>query len=389
MSGLITGNFVFSVEQEYRVLMERNYLKLAQKLWYPRLTKVHDTDSKSEIFEWLLQTATIDQLSPQDGGEESGNLNFEEISSCLKTIAPAHHGKGYRIDKMRWENSLNRGMDPVGEWIAAQSHYAGYYPQKQIAIRMMLGQTINSYDNVPFFSKVHPCNPNIPKLGTYANLFTGAAVVGTPGVVGSGYPGALPIDDSVTMDVAVTNLSKAIAYVTGSITQPNGQDSRNLEVAYLIHPPRMAARVHQLLDTQNVAKYAKVIAQAAAGGGAGSADIGGVIESFGLAEPVRAVELDGNRSFQAYLNGPEGAPQVATGSDTTYYLVCKEAEQTELGAMIMNLRQPFKMTFYSGEAGAEGIDAVLGRSQKMEWQHHAYMGFDVGHPFAMHAFLGA
>ena len=388
MSGLITGSFVFSVEQEYRVLMERNYLKLAKTLWYPRLTKVHDTDSKSEIFEWLLQTATIDQLSPQDGGEESGNLQFEEISSVLKTIAPAHHGKGYRIDKMRWENSLNRGMDPVGEWIAAQSLYAGYYPQKQIAIRMMLGQTINSYDNVPFFSKSHPVNPNIPKLGTYANLFTGAAVAATAGVVGSGYPGALPIDDSVDVNTALTNLTKAVAYVTGSVTQPNGQDSRNLEVAYLIHPPRMTARVQQLLDTRNVSKYAKIIAQAVGSAG-GSADVGAVIESLGLAEPVRAVELDGNRSFPAYLSGPAGPVTTATGSDTTYYLVCKEAEQTELGAMIMNLRQPFKMNFYSGEAGAEGIDAVLGRSQKMEWHHNAYMGFDVGHPFAMHQFLGS
>lgn len=388
MSGLITGSFVFSVEQEYRVLMERNYLKLAKVLWYPRLTKIHNTDSKTEIFEWLLQTATIDQLSPQDGGEESGNLQFEEISSVLKTISPAHHGKGYKIDKMRWENSLNRGMDPVGEWIAAQSLYAGYYPQRQIATRMMLGNQILAYDNVNFFATNHPVNPNIPKLGTYANLFTGAAVAPTAGVVGSGYPGALPIDDSVTVDVALTNLSKAIAYITGSVTQPNGQDSRNLQVAYLIHPPRMTARVHQLLDVANTAKYAKVIAQAATGG-AGSADVGALIESFALAEPVRAPELDGNRTFQAQLNGPAGATTLATGSDTTYYIVAKEAEETELGAMIMNLRQPFKMSFYSGEAGAEGIDAILGRAQKMEWHHNAYMGFDVGHPFALFQFLGA
>lgn len=383
MSGLITGDFVFSVEREYRVLSELNYRKLFKKLWYPKVTKVHNTNSKQEIYEWLLDTATIDQLSPQDGGEESGNLDFEETSSVLKTISPAHHGKGYRIDKMRWENSLNRGMDPVERWIAAQSLYRGYYPQKQVAIQILNGETTIGYDGVAFFSKSHPVNPNIPGLGTFANLFTGAAVAQTPGVVGSGYPGALPIDDSVDVNTALTNLTKAVAYVTGAVAQPNGQDPRNLEVAYILHPPRMEARVAQL--TKNAKSgLGKLIAQAVGAAG-GSADVSDIIESLNIAETIKVPEFDGNRT---YFFGPRNMQSQVSGDDKAWYLVCREAEESELGAILMNKRQDFTMQYYSGEAGADGLDAVLGRSQKMEWHHQAYMGFDVGHPYTIYKFKG-
>ncbi len=384
MSGLITGSFVFSVEQEYKVLHELNYRKLYKTLWYPKISKVHNTDSKQEIFEWLLDTATIDQLSPQDGGEESGSLNFEEISSVLKTIAPAHHGKAYRIDKMRWENSLNRGMDPVERWISAQGMYRGYYPQKQVAMQILNGEVTFGYDGVPFFSKSHPVHPNIPGLGTYANLFTGAPVAQTPGVVGSGYPGALPIDDSQDVSTALTNLTKAVAYVTGAVTQPNGQDPRNLEVAYIMFPPRMEARVQQL-TSQAKGGLGKLIAQAVGSAG-GSADVSAVVESLNIAEVIKVAEFDGNRT---YYSGPPNAQVTLTGDDKTWYLVCREAMETELGAILINRRQEFTMQYYSGEAGAEAIDAVLGRSQKMEWHHQGYFGFDVGHPYTIYKFKGA
>jgi hypothetical protein len=384
MSGIITGSFLFSVESGYRVLYENNYLKLLKKLWYPRLTKIFNTDSKSEIFEWLIQSSTIDQLSPQDGGENSGAINYEQMSSCLKTISPAHHAKGFEIGKMEWENRLNRGMDPVGTWIGAAGTYAAYYPQKQVAGTILNGGSIIGYDGKALFATNHPVNPNIPSLGTFANDFTGSPVAATPGVVGSGYPGALPIDDSVDVSTALTNLTKAIAYVTGSVTQPNGQDCRMLEVAYIMHPPRMTARVQQLTNTQDV-KFGNLIAQAVGSAG-GSADVSAIIKNFQLAEPIEVKEFDGNRTF---TYGPPNFEAQVNGNDKTYYLVCREAEETQLGAILMNNRQPFKLTTYSGESGYDGVDAVLNTSQKVRYHHQAYMGFDVGHPWTIFRFQGS
>lgn len=373
---VVTGIFLFSVEEEYRVLYEDSYLNLlaAENTWWPKITRVHNTDGKGIRFEWLLNTASMEQLTPQDGGESGGSINFEMLSSVTKEYYPAFHAKGFRIGKMEWLNRLNRGMDPVAKWIADSGRYAAYYPQRQMAQLIMNGANVTGYDNVSFWSKVHPFNPNISSLGSFANTFTGAA--------SGSYPGALPIDDSVSADVAFVNLTKAIAYITGNVLQPNGQDVRLLEPAFIIHPPRMLARVTQLTNADFIAQ------QAGASGSyvGGSGDIRGIYQKYRMAQPVMAKELGGAIT---YTFGAPNNLTTVSGSDTTYYIVCREAAETQLGAFVMNNRQPFKLHTYSGESGAEGVDAVLGRAQNLEWHHDAYLGWDVGHPYAIFQFLGS
>jgi hypothetical protein len=375
--GIITGSFLFNVEKGYRVIYENSYLHMLDNMWWNKLVKVHNTDTKSERFEWLIQTAGIDQLTPADGGESVGPMDFEELSTAMLEIAPARFGKGFRISKMKWLNMLSKGMDPVAEWVRASGAYAAYRPQRSLAELILNGANVTGYDGVPFWSKVHPNHPNIPGNGTYANTFTGAA--------SGSYPGALPIDDSVTVDAALTNLTKALAYISGAVSQPNGQDCRMLEPLFLIHPPRMVARVQQLTNTRDVTS--NIIAQLATGGAAaGSADIRAIIKNYNLTEPIEAKELDGNRSFTF---GPPNLQTTVTGDDKTFYIVCREAGETQLGAFLMNNRQPFTFRTYSGESGAEGIDAVLGRSQSLEWQHDGYFSINPGHPFAIFQFKGA
>jgi hypothetical protein len=380
--GIITGTFVWSVEEEYRVLYEDSYLNLlaSENTWWPEITRVHDTDGRGLRFEWLLNTASMEQLTPQDGGEAGGSINFEQLSSVTKEYFPAYHAKGYRIQKMEWLNRLNRGMDPVAKWVGDSGRYAAYYPQRLMAQLILNGANVTGYDGVAFWSQSHPVNPNIASLGTFANTFTGAAS-GT-------YPGALPIDDSHSMDVAFTNLGAAFSYIAGAVSQPNGQDVRLLIPKFIIHPPRMLTRVTQLLNASFIAQTAGYqtggTTQATA---AGAADgIKQVFEKWGMAKPIMAKELGASRS---YTYGPPNFQTTVTGSDTTYYIVCEEAYSSQLGAFILNRRQPFKLHTYSGESGAEGVDAVLGRAQQLEWHHDAYLGPDVGHPWAIFQFLGS
>src|SRR5579872_3265156 len=367
--GVITGSFVFNREKGYRSIYEDTYLQLLSEMFWTNLVKVHDTDSKSEIFEWLIQSSRIRQATPADGGESVGGMDFEELSTALVEIAPARFDQGYRIGKMKWLNLLNKGMDPVADWMRQQAEYAAYMPQRETCIAIMNGGAAGSkaYDGLPYFSTAHLNHPHISGNGTYANDLTGAS--------SGSYPGACPIDDSVSPDVAFQNLAKALAYISGSISLPNGEDPRRLKPVRLYYPPRMWARITQITS-------AKFIAQQASGAGAGSADIERVMQVFAMLQPVRVDEFDGNRTL---TSGPPGFPVTATGSDTTYYIETREANSSTLGALMMNNRQPFTMRMYSGESGAnvDGIDAVLGRSQSLEWQHDGYFSINYGQPYGL------
>ena len=59
------------------------------------------------------------------------------------------------------------------------------------------------------------------------------------------YPGAVPIDDSVTFDVAMANVQKVIAYIA-SIKAPNGVTPRFLKIRGLLLPPSLTARGQQI-----------------------------------------------------------------------------------------------------------------------------------------------
>jgi hypothetical protein len=372
--GAFTADFLFSIEKRLRNILEYGYLHMldSDNIWYPKLLRDSPLDGKSERVNWLLSTASIEQLTANDGGESLGSFNFDELATITQEYFPAGHGRAYKIGKLKYLNFLKGGQDPVAKWVADIATYGAYYPQRLLAQVILNGANVIGYDGVPFWSTAHPNHPLIPALGTYANDFTGAPA----GI----YPGALPIDDSVTADVAMTNLTKGLSYIAGSVIQPNGAgDPRLLKPLYLLHPPRMQGRVNQLMD-------ADFLAYAAASGG-GSADVRPILRKYNLMEPVEAKEL-GSAITYTFM-GPAGLPVTVTGNDTTYYIVCREASETQLGAFLWNIRLPFTMNFYTGEGGSEGVDAVLGRSEDIEYHYKGWMAVNTGHPYSIFRFRGS
>lgn len=372
MQGSYTADFLFSVEKRAVAFNEYNFNKLTRDLWYQKVTKDRPFDTKSERLTWLFETAGIDQLSAQDGGENGGSLSFDELATITTEFFPAFYGRGFKMGRLRWENFLNgsNGLDPLTSWAGAVGKYGAYVPQRQVAQLFLNGANVNGYDGVSFWNTAHPTHPTISAYGTYANSFTGSA----SGV----YPGAVPIDDSQSLETALTNLSKVLSYIRTAVLQPNGMgDPRRLVPKYLLHPVRMTPRVNLLLE----AAYLPLSANS----GGGSADLRAFYRNQpAKLESVEAPELGAAISYTVPYGAATGLSTTVTGSDTTYYVVCEEATDSELGSFIMNIRKPFAMTTFAGEGGGyAGLDAILSRSSDIESHYKGWYGFNYGHPYAV------
>lgn len=348
--GALTKSFLIDFETNLRSIVESSYAGFNVNLWWDRFMKRRGTQSRHETVAWLLSTAQIREIN-KTGGE----MIFEDLVQAYADYEMKAAAAGFKIERFKLEDLDGGGVDLASKWAQDIGAYMAYWPQKKLAelIRNGNQSTSKTYDNQIFFSAAHPVNPGDTSLGTFANTFTGAA--------SGAYPGACPIDDSVTVDVAITNLAKVIAYIK-QIKMPNGEDPRFLRPTALIVPPRMQMRAMQLTN-------AKFVAQAA-GSSAGSGDVEAVIASFGLGQPIVADEL---------ANG------FTNGSDTTYYVACEEVGSgaSQVGAFLYLDREPFKITYYTGQGGGNGVDAVLDRADELEWHCKGRFCASYGHPFLM------
>lgn len=345
--GANTLSFLVDFETNLRSITESSYAGLSANLWWSRYMKRRTTQSRHETVAWLLSTAQIYEIN-KAGGEQV----FDDLVQAYADYEMKAAASGFKIERFKLEDLDGGGVDLAAKWAADIGAQMAYWPQKKLAelIRNGEGATALSYDKVPFFSASHPVNPGVSGGATYQNIFTGGA--------SGNYPGACPIDDSVSVDVALQNLSKIQAYIR-SIPMPNGVDPRFLKPVGIVAPPRMQQRVTQLSN-------AKFIAQAA-GSAAGSGDVEALIQSFGFSPPVIADELAG-----AY-----------GGSDTTFYIACEEVggASSQVGSFLYLDREPFKITYYTGQGGGTGADAILDRADELEWHAKGRFCASYGHPY--------
>ncbi len=362
-TGLLTPEYLANFETEMKVVSGTDYDRLTSELWWPRITKTRTSGARRDILMWLLATAKLEY-----GNQDGGTMRFEQLEAMMTEIVHQEANGGLQLDKYQLDDTDGGGWDAGVEWSKQMGAYMAYWPQKQVSRFLKEGhiaqtliagsngrtQGFTAYDGLAFFAKNHPVNPFRPAAGTFANLLMGTAG-STPStdLNDAIYPGGCPIhaigSGNVTLDVALDNLARVFAYIT-SLKMPNGEDPRYLHPQGIICSPTLGLRVGQMMD-------AKFIGMAATGGTA-STDISGRITRMGYAEPIVAAELAG---FE---------------SDSSYFVVAKEMQASEMGGVIYTEREPFSISFYDGK-----IDADLDRIKKLEWHVSGRNSVAPGHPY--------
>ena len=341
---IATSSWLHDLEQNMRTITVDAYKSLLNQLWWQRVAAQKTSMAKSELFAWLISTATIKSM-------ESGQADFEDMLSKYTEIENKFASAGLRLRKDQLEDVVNglpggEGLNLARRWSADIGKYAAYWPQKQVAAAILGGATAGNttYDGLTFFNAAHYVNGVDTSDGTFANLLN-------PTTVGH----ATRIDEGVTVDAALNNLSAVRAYIA-TIKMPNGEDPRNLQMKAIIHPPALRSRVIQLTS-------ASLIAQAATGG-AGGADVAAIIRDWSLERPLEAPEL---------------AAAFTGGSDTSFYIVAGEGPgDDELGALIYQVREPFSVLYHGPEASPK-----LARERGLQWKCDGRNVVGYGHPYLL------
>ncbi len=335
--GALTPSFFFDLESRMRLISSQEFQRLLAELWAPKIMKTMPSGSRKERLIWLLDTASIERA-------EDGQVEFEDIVSRTVEYEVEFATKGLLLKKSQLEDLDGNGVALAAHWSRQMGAQSAYWPQKVLSAAIR--DNPEAYDGEAFFSLEHPVNPFNTGAGTFANLFTGA--------VDGIYPGALPIDAAtVTVDEAVQNIAKALAYVA-SLKMPNGEDPRKLKLGSLFVPPALVSRAQQITN-------AKFIAQAA-GDAAGSADVEAIVRNWGLGQPVMCEELG----------------SAFGGSDTSYYLGMQNMTSDELGAWLYIDREPFAVTYHGPQT-----DADLARKREFQWTIAGRNTVQPGHPYLM------
>lgn len=334
--GALTPTFFLGFEDRLSKIAVDEYAAFQQNLWWHKVAKVKSSTGRKETIAWLLSTAQIREAG------QGGNIQFDDLVSTYTEITNSNAAAGLKLRREQLEDTDGGGLDLGGAWARDIGSYMAYWPQKQVSNLIIAGETTTGYDGKSLFATDHPVCPGYAARGIYANLFTSSA--------SGAYPGALPIDDSVSYETAIKNLAKLYAYVR-TIKMPNGDDPRFLRMAGVIAPPQMYPRVVQLLKGKGIYP---VLGSASTNGG--SADLAAYISTMGFGEPIEAPELSADA--------------------TTWYALFEQSKTSELGPVIYQEREPFAITNYG-----PGVIPNLDRMREFEWQCHGRNAAAPGHPF--------
>lgn len=335
----VTVSWLMDFESRMQRIVEAEYLRLtaSENTWWDLITRVRPSMSKRELLAWILNTAHL-----EDQGQ-GGNIEFEDPVMLETEFTAKTAGKGLRLRRQQFEDLDGNGVQLATEWAAQMGAQHGYWPQRQIAQLLKDGESGETYDGLPYFDTDHPNDGNKDgntDAGTFSNL-----------LVGSGFR----IDAGVTLDQAAINLASVYARIR-KFKMPNGKDPRLLRPAGILCGPAMYPRVAQLLD-------AKFLAIASAAGGGGSGDFSGYASRLGYGKVTEAAEL------------------AESEYDTSYYVILEQLAASQLGGMVYVDREPFSIRYYTGRGGGLGVDAILDRTDTLEWHSSGRNVAGYGHPF--------
>lgn len=338
--------FVVNLETDMQEIMVDTTKDLTENMWWTELVKTRTSGALKDIFFWAVNTFRL-----RDEGQEGGNKHFEEFASKQTEITHRHAGGGIILKNDQLLDQDGRGLDQAAIWSRGAAEQMAYWPQEQTTDFLKLGHTSKymAYDGVTYFANNHLVNPVKASTGTFANVFTGAAS-STPSTDANDgiYPGACPIDASVTREVALANLIKVFAYIR-SIKAPNGKQPRRRKVDKIFCGPSLYPYAAQLTN-------AKFIAQVASGNSA-SGDVEMLIKSLGYAQPVLCEELG----------------DVDDG--LSYFVSCKTLKSDPYGAIVYTEREPFSVNFYGMMTERE-----LKQRNELEYHVDGRNSITGGHP---------
>lgn len=341
---VLTSSFLFDVESQMVSLVDASYALAAKNLWWSRVASVRQTDSKKDVLTWIIPSA---QFYNQGKG---GKMTFDDMAMQLTTITSDTHNTGLEIDRNELLDADSHGVDFANAWASQVGSLMAIHPQRLVADAILAGTTSTCYDGQNFFSTSHPLNGIDTSNGTFSNLLDHA----TYGIDGS------------DISAAFTNLTKAIAQVR-KVPLPNGRYFRNLRATAIIAPPALAPRVQQLTN-------AKFISQASGSGG-GTSDVEAVIRSWGMSEPIEALEL--------------GTTSTNTDGDTAYYILAEDMGAPMMGPLVYMEREPFSIRFFTGAGGGDGVDAILDHTNKIEYHVQGRNTVAFGHPYLLFKVSGS
>jgi hypothetical protein len=346
----IFPEYLLSLEQRMQLIQETEYAAMTANLWAPKIFRTRPSNSRKELLQWFLSTARIEDE------DEGGNVEFDEIEATYTTVENKTAGRGLKLKLEQLEDLDGGGAQMASQWVRDISQVAAYWPQLQTA-KLMIGGTsaalYPSYDGLAFFSASHWVNPVekgnllVPSGGstTYRNLHTSS--------------NALPIDNSVSVEVALENIGKLVSYLA-SIPTSNGQYPRHLQPIAWFVPPALGPRASILTGSKFIAAAA-----GSSGTSGGSLDV---------------------QSLLGYLNMgmPEVCPELGAafgGSDTTYYVLAAPmgTARSVLGPVIYIPREPFGIVYHGPQT-----TATLAVKREFQWVETGRYGIGPGHPFELH-----
>jgi hypothetical protein len=320
---IIAQKYVVGLETNMKLLASTEYDRLSQDLVWQSIAKTIDlTDGFSEERVVIpVETAMISH----DVAE--GYINFRDQVTYSMVFKTKFASEGLRIMRSQMTDSP-LGAATAASWAKQMGALFAYEPER-LTLNAVKSNPVCQYDSLTYFNTAHPINPSRPGGTKFANQFVGSA--------SGSYPGACPIDVSVSVDVALNSLSKINAYVR-TIPMPNGNLPRRLRVKNLFVPPALSARAHQLTDAQFIAQ--------AAGSAAASSDVRAIIANNGLGTPIVVDEL-------AAAFG---------GSDTTFYVTVEDITPSEMAAFLYVQKEAFEILYLDPMS-----DSELNKASAFEW----------------------
>lgn len=333
---VVTPQWVGTFEKNIQTLFVNSWERVSQNLNWEKFMEPRPSTTLTELYTWLLQTGGIHDL---DAG---GQLKFDSISALYREITNSVSGTALELTQDEISDNMldprnhpglqsaGPALDYAGAWAREIGGASAYRPQ-QMYFRMLAdgetGALATAYDGQPMFG-THKVNPYDDGAGTYKNILTGAA--------DGAYPGACPIDTSVSLATAVENLARAVAYPR-TLVAPNGI-KRMLRIVRVSCGPLLEKRITDVL-------------QARFFGSDGSQD-----------------NTLANRKI-----GIEICDEI--DSATNYYLDC-EPIAGEGAAAIWQVREPYIMSSYTPLTQWE-----LSRLEKFAWKYRGRNAIAWGHPW--------